>query len=235
MGVLTQEKKAELRAVYTALPSARIGTYLHQAERNPFAALVLYHHNSQLASALFETVGHFEVHFRSRIDHALSERHTFKKRPGDWLDNKHSELSDRAGDAIAEARQNSVERRRPRPGSVARGHLIAELNLSFWRRLIDARYERIHGSAVMRLYPSLRAAGRTQNDMAPLRALVDPIHALHNRIAHHEPIWREDCVQRRDDMVSLIHQTSPELSGWVRAHSRLDDIIKDGPVQKSTG
>jgi hypothetical protein len=226
MHLLTDTEKTFRRAVLNALPPERVGSYLDAAHRDPYAALDLYHRNSEISAALFETIGHFEVHLRNRLDAALRGRHAFKRRTGDWLDDDHRELSDRAVEAIARARADADKNRRSGWGShpLDRGHVIAELSFSFWRRLLDRRYENTHGSAVMRMYPDLRQLGRHNADMAPLRELVEPIHALRNRIAHHEPVWRQHHRRRRDDMVHVIAQTSPELAEWVRSTCRLDSV-----------
>ncbi|MFT2690222.1 hypothetical protein [Clavibacter zhangzhiyongii] len=228
MTQLDDDQKVHLRNVFNSLPEERRRAYLEASNRNPFEALELYDENSKRSTALFETIGHFEVHLRNQIDTALAERHSFKRRPGDWLDNNHGELSERAGDAIAKAREDARKNRQGGRGShpSGRGHIIAELNLSFWRRLLDARYEAVHGSAVMRFYPNLRAVGRNNGDMAPLRDLVEPIYALRNRIAHHEPIWRINARQRRDDMISVIEHNGADLALWVSLKCQLETTFR---------
>ncbi|SOC89690.1 Abi-like protein [Curtobacterium sp. 314Chir4.1] len=232
---LDEAEKARLRAVFDAMPFERMRVYLDASDRNPYEALALYDQNSKVSAALFETVGHFEIHFRNSLDAALRSRHDFKRRSGDWLDDGHGELSDRALEAINRARADAIRNRRSGHGDhvSGRGHVIAELNFSFWRRLIDRRYERTHGSAVMRLYPELRKLGRNNADMEPLRVLVEPIYSLRNRIAHHEPVWRQSATRRRDDMVQVIGQTSPELASWVRSTCRLDTLVKAAGVAPS--
>jgi hypothetical protein len=101
---LTDDEKVRLKSVYNALPTDRAAAYLDVSDRNPFAALSLYAWNSQIAGALHETLGHFEIVFRNRMDEALTSRHQFRKRKGDWLDNLHGELTTSACDAIALAR-----------------------------------------------------------------------------------------------------------------------------------
>lgn len=218
MTLLSEEEKDRLKRVYNALPKERLGVYLEASGRNPYAALKRYDENSKLSSSLFEVVGHFEVSLRNTLDTALSSRHQFKKRSGDWLDDAHGEFTDRASEALQRAKEDAVSNRRA--GAVStRGHIIAELNLSFWRRLLDARYERVHGSAVMRFFPRLRMGN--YSDMGPLRDLVDPAYAMRNRIAHHEPIWQSNWVKRHAEMLEVLEHSSPELADWVRLNCLL--------------
>ncbi|MDT3329454.1 Abi family protein [Microbacterium sp. KSW-18] len=237
MTQLSEPEKAHLKAVFNALPRERIRFYLEASSRNPYEALRRYDWNSKLSSALFETIGHFEVDLRTTIDAALTERHIFKKRSGDWLDNAHDELSERAGEALAKAREDAIANRRTGHGDhqSGRGHVIAELNFSFWRRLLDRRYEQSHGSAIMRRYPDLRRLGTTNADMSPLRDLVEPIYALRNRIAHHEPVWRLSWRQRNEDMLRLIRASSPELASWVEKKCRLGEVAAMNPAAPPTG
>lgn len=220
MTVLSEEEKERLKRVYNSLPAERLRVYLEASERNPYAALRRYDENSKLSSSLFEVIGHFEVSLRNTLDVALSSRHQFKRRSGDWLDDAHGEFSPRASEALQRAKEDAVSNRRL--GAVStRGHIIAELNLSFWRRLLDSRYERFHGSAVMRYFPGLRARAGNNANMEPLRDLVDPAYVMRNRIAHHEPIWQSNWVKSHAGMMEVLEHSSPELAHWVRSNCQL--------------
>lgn len=226
MAQLSEDEKAHLKKVFNSLPSERILVYLDASKRNPYEALARYDANVKLSVALFEVIGHFEVSLRNTIDSALVERHQFKKRRGDWLDNAYGELTERAAEALNDAKDDAVANRRRGRGTheSGRGHVIAELNFSFWRRLLDRRYESAHGSAVMRFFPELRRHGVTNSDMEPLRALVEPAYRLRNRIAHHEPIWNLNWRRSHTGMLMVLKQTSPELATWVTAKCEVPGV-----------
>ncbi|MDF2443210.1 MAG: hypothetical protein JWR01_1413 [Subtercola sp.] len=223
---MTDEEKSHLRAVYNALPKNRLQPYLEECGHNPFAALTLYAWNSCMSGALFETLGHFEILLRNLLDRTLTERHGFKKRGGDWLDDRHGEFTPSASKAILGA-TSRAQATAAAGGLPDRGRIIAELNLSFWRRLLDVRYERIHGSAVMRQVPALKR--HTNDDMANLRQLVEPLYSLRNRIAHHEPVWSLAHIARRDDCFRLIGLMDADAETWVRVQCRVGEVAAARP------
>ena len=216
--------------MFAALPPKRAGSYLSARGNDPLAALALYRWNTQVSGSLHETLGHFEVMFRNEIDAALTGRYIFNKWGGDWLDDGRCELTAAAVEAIADARAFAGGRSSARKAaSVDRGSVIAELNLNFWRRLLDARYESVHGGAVMRRFPSLKVPQKRNNDMSGLRQLVDPLYSLRNRIAHYEPVWSLHHAARRDDAMRLIADCDPDMSVWVQRHCRLDALLTTKP------
>ena len=222
----SDSEKTHLTEVYGSFPAGRLIPYLIECDSNQLAALRLYDWNTKASGALYETLSHFEVIFRNRIDEALASRHQFKKRPGDWLDDAHGEFTRPASDAIAEAKA----RAREGYGSSTppRGRTLAELNFGFWRRLLDARYEATHGSAVMRLFPTLKRENNA--NMENVRQLVEPLYSLRNRIAHLEPVWPLNLGARRDDAITILRSVNEQTAIWVAAQSRLDGLL----TEKST-
>ena len=224
---ISEFDKVHLKAVFNSFPIDRLKPYLAECQKNPFAALRLYGWNTRASGAMYETLSHFEVIFRNRIDEALASRHTFKKRPGDWLDDTNNEFTEKASSAIIEAKARAQEGfGQVRP---PRGRVIAELNLGFWRRLIDSRYDSVHGSAVMRLFPTLKR--NTNENMENLRQLVEPLYALRNRIAHQEPVWEINLGARRDDAIALIGLVDGQAAIWTANECRINDLLneKRGP------
>jgi hypothetical protein len=188
----------------------------------------LYGWNGRVASALHETLAHCEIAFRNQIDSVLQSRHEYKNREGDWLDDRHKEFTPRASALLSDARElarnkaRRMSKQSAHPDSWERGSVIAELNLGFWLRLLDARYENVHGTAVMRNFASLKQPQIQK--MGHLRHLVEPLYALRNRIAHHEPIWAINHRARRDDALTLIGFSSAELRGWVSERCWLEGL-----------
>jgi len=218
---LTPEQRENLAAVFQSLPAERLAPYMTASGENLFAALKLYRKNVVLSGAMYESLYHLEVSYRSLIDAALVSRHQYKSRGGDWLDDRHGEFASAASAKLLEARKAAGN-----ATSVAghRGSAVAELSFGFWRRLIDAKYENVHGSAVMRRVPSLK--GRNASDMGNLRQLVEPLYSLRNRIAHLEPIWDRNLPARRDDAHRVIGLTSKEAAAWAKSLCRLDETMK---------
>lgn len=214
---------AHLDHVVRALPVERIAPYLSECGNNSAAALGLYAWNTAASGATYECLSHFEVCLRNSLDAALAGRHEHLKRSGDWLDDRHGELSAFAWDSIADARSNASRG----GGSVLRGAIIAELNFGFWRRLLDVRYERYWGSAVMRRFPTLRRP--RNNDMKSLRDLVEPLYSLRNRVAHHEPIWKINLANRESDLFRVIEIIDADMARWAKTNSRLGTVLSQRP------
>jgi hypothetical protein len=225
---LSNAAKRELSAVYEALPELRLKPYLDRAGGNKYAALDLYNWNAKVSAALFETLSHFEVAFRNRMDFALSERQTYLRRSRDWLDDGNEELTDRARDLIKKARQNAQNAHRGL--KITRGHIVAELSLGFWRRLLDARYERRMGGAIIRAFPEFAVPERNRSDMTRLRDTVETIYRVRNRIAHHEPIWTVRVMDTRDACLEVIGASSENLRDWVESNCRLRSTVESNPL-----
>jgi hypothetical protein len=223
MAVYTDAEKETLKSVFNMMSSSRLAPYFEACNKSPYDALNLYKWNSQMAGALHETIGHFEVIFRNRIDDAMCSRHAFKSRPGDWLDDGHREFKPKASDALEDARERT---RNKRAGT--RGHTVAELNFGFWIRLLDKSNEAKFGGAIMRMFPELKRTA--VNDMENLRQLVDPLYQLRNRIAHHEPIWLINHAARRDDALRVIGYCGEDLKGWVQSKCRVDEVLRLRPA-----
>ena len=221
------QANANLDNVFQCIPSERIEPYVRRCEGDRRRALSLYAWNTSASGAMYEVMGHFEVMLRNAIDSALASRHNFKKRSGDWLDNNHGELSDKAAETINAAREEVRHNGKP----VTRGAIIAELNFGFWIRLLDRRYESKWGSAVMRTFPKLKRPNN--NDMDNLRTLVEPIYKLRNRVAHHEPIWYINISNREADMLQCIRFINEDMAVWTTSASRLRQVLDSCPAPAS--
>jgi hypothetical protein len=115
-----------------------------------------------------------------------------------------------------------------RPGVVPLSHVIAELGFGFWRFMLSRAREPKLGTAIRQQFPHARR-GRSRNDLAQLRHLVEPLHHLRNRIAHHEPVWSANLAQRHDDAVGLIRITNPGARG------KLWEATRPGPADQGCG
>lgn len=55
------------------------------------------------------------------------------------------------------------------------------------------------------------------------------IHALRNRIAHHEPVFRRNLVHDYGDMLTLVGWISEEGRDWVQELSWVPAVIARRP------
>jgi hypothetical protein len=95
--------------------------------------------------------------------------------------------------------------------AVPSGKIVAELPFGFWRYLLAKRYSATLWPAIRHGFPQL--PGR---DRARLERPVIRLHQLRNRIAHHEPLIRENLPARLADLEYILDAIDPALRRWVR-------------------
>lgn len=185
-------------------------------------AVRLYEWNGLASGAMHEILGKVEVLLRNALDRRLQERHELSGRAGDWWDDPTAVLDERRREDARRARQHV--RRQP----VTHGRILAELSFGFWRYLLSSRYEATLWTPALRHgFPHLRPAGR-QRIYQP----VDHLHALRNRVAHHEPIHRLDLAKYENDAVFVAGCMDPGLADWIRATSRLTEVLARRPARR---
>ncbi|MFF3968013.1 hypothetical protein ACFYZI_41485 [Streptomyces griseorubiginosus] len=216
----TQPSVPQHAAVTALLSPARISPYLAACAGQHDQALSLYCWNSAIAAAFFEDLGHLEVMLRNALDQRLTLRQHRRNRQQEWFDDTSVPLAPRARTDIHEARRRASVTGAATP----RGKIIAELNFGFWRFLIARQYQATLWPDLARAFPN-----------APRRALTlveDPLkrlHKLRNRIAHHEGIWDQDLVGRRNDVHNLLTYLDRDAAAWVAVSSRIDTVLSQRP------
>ena len=211
-----------------SLPPAVVRRHLSAPRLAPYSAacsgdfdraVALYRWNASVSAALWEVVGHGEIILRNAIHDALTERHRLSGAPGTWFDDPRHELERRALDDIAAARRR-VGRTTSDP---LPGKIVAELSFGFWRYLLARRYSATLWPAVRHSFPHLPRGGR--NDLE--RAVIH-LHLLRNRIAHHEPLIREDLQARLADLAFVLDAVSPVVRTWALDDGgRLSELLAD--------
>ena len=157
---------------------------------------------------------------RNALDHRLTLRQQRRSSRQEWFDDPAVPLTPKARTDVQEARRRASFAGAATP----RGKIVAELSFGFWRFLIARQYRTSLWPDLARAFPS-----------APSRALTlveDPLkrlHKLRNRIAHHERIWDQNLVARRNDLHNLLTYLDPAAAAWVAASSRIDDVLRQRP------
>ena len=202
------------------LSPARLTTYLTEAGGDFDHALLLYRWNSAVAAAFWESLGYGEIALRNALHEALAKRHTRLRRPDQWYDDPRHELNPRGRDEIALARN-----RLTRAGAVLTpGKIVAELPFGFWRYLLARRYTATLWPVMRTAFPHL--PGR---DRRLLEEPVTGLHHLRNRIAHHEPLLREDLAARYADLVGVLDAIDPVLRAWALSDGRVPALLAQRP------
>lgn len=214
------------------LSAPRFAVYLADATGDRALALARYEWNARIAAAFHHDLGHLEVALRNAYDRALSHR----DRPGDphwvYVPERHFPVQRRDGrrgtyDANATTRRKISEAvavaghaagaEHPAPGKV-----IAELNLGFWRYLTVKRLDQLWRSHLHRAF-------RRGTRRADVGDLVDRLHSLRNRVAHHEPLLRTPLVARHADIIEIAGLVSAPLRDHIAAHSSVPAMLADRP------
>ena len=207
-------------ALQRHLSAPRLAPYVAACRGDLDRAVDLYRWNAAVAAAFWEVVGHGEIILRNAIHDALTERHGRSRAPGEWFDDPRRELEPRALEDIAAARRRaSRTSANPPPGKI-----VAELSFGFWRYLLARRYAPTLWPAIRHSFPHLPRGGRNDLERAVIR-----LHLLRNRIAHHEPLLRENLPARHADLAYLLDAISPEVRAWALDDDRLAMLLSVRP------
>jgi len=193
------------------LSPARMAPYGNAAGGLWEDALALYDWNTSLSAALFQSLHYLEVGLRNALDHAASEH-----LGGDWLNSKEL-LSPRSRQAVALARGHAGG------PDASHGKVIAELPFGFWWSLLADEYNR-------RLWqPALRHAFDGPVRRRTLRAELDEMRRLRNRIAHHEPIHTRALSKDFERLLDIATRVADVLGEHLGATSSVPDLIEARP------
>lgn len=198
----------------------RLGTYVRACGGNLDQAVLLYRWNAEVAGSLWVALGHTEIVLRNALHDALTARHARLGRAGLWLDDPAGELSQRARDDTAKAKQ----RLQQAGATIAPGKIVAELSFGFWRFLLAKRYTAKLWLAMRPAFPHLPSADR--------RLLEEPVarlHLLRNRLAHHEPLISEPLAARYVDLLTVVGFVDPGLRAWVDGGNSLTVALAGRP------
>lgn len=185
----------------------RLRSYTGACMGDPGRTDAMYRWNAAAASAFLEELCHFEVILRNTLHRELTNWHRKRGMYGEWYDDPAKVLSDRCRDDIYAARI----RLSARGGSETPGRVVAELNLGFWRYLLDQSHQQVlWAQALHRAFPFMRTRVRSE-----VQRRVNRLHALRNRIAHHERILHLDLAGLRRDLVEVIGWIDPAAAEWL--------------------
>lgn len=205
--------------VAAALSSERLTPYLTATDGDLSAALRLYEWNLAVSAAFYEALGVVEVVLRNALNARLTALHD--DLAGEWYDDPTQVLSEFARRDVEAARRRVRKLRRPETP----GRVVAELNFGFWKFLLAKRYEAtLWTGHLRRAFPNLQP----QNRVTVYRAL-DELHALRNRIAHHEPIHARDLKADALTIYRLLDWIDHDVRVWAVSLSRLRPIIAARP------
>ena len=212
------------------LSPPRFGIYLSAGGGDRSLALELYEWNAEMSAALQHDLAHLEVALRNAYDVALAPAAGAGKShwtldagklfPVSWQKAKDGTYVDR-NKAPRDQLAKAVQAAGP---SAPSGKVIAELTFGFWRYLST----RAHHQHLW--IPYLHKAFATGTSRPQVDKPIGRLHKLRNRVAHHEPLLRQDLAQRHADLLSIAALISSELHAYVLAHSRVPSLLLERPI-----
>jgi hypothetical protein len=199
----------------------RFDTYLAATSGDQARALRLYEWNIASSAAFHETLGQLEVLLRNALDEQLRRWHRkVLGGDGNWHVDASTPLHSDLRSQIEDAR-----RRARRGGAETQDRVVAELMFGFWRYLLDARHQpTLWAPALRHAFPHLRPRIRTE-----IYDRVERLHALRNRIAHHEPIHAQPLRERLDEVLVVAGCICPTTAAWIWSTTRVPQILAAMP------
>lgn len=215
------------------LSPARLARYLTAASADRSEALALYEWNAQVSAALQRDLGHLEIALRNAYDTAATSG-----RPGQghWLRDDYNVLfaalwrskTSRSGvrrpvDVNEKPRRQIAQALQAAGAGSQPGKVVAELAFGFWRYLSTSAHEKTLW------VPFLHAAFPPGTSRQAVDAAAGRLHELRNRVAHHEPLLREDLQARHYDLIKVAGWLHPELAGHLSATTTVPALLQQRP------
>ena len=187
-------------------------------------ALELYKQNILLSEALYPSLHMLEVVLRNNLERVLIQEfgrtwYQFPKftrlliRKNGQLTVEAKQLR-RAVDELNKARKPSTS-----------GRIVAELNFSFWTRLLGKSYENdIWRPYDQAIFPDVRANDR---EIRKIRDDLTSLRFLRNRVAHYEPIWNDpNLFDKYETIKRLLSWLNADAETYLNRCDRFAEVYK---------
>ncbi|MFD5600244.1 hypothetical protein ACFWHR_09310 [Leucobacter sp. NPDC058333] len=249
---MTADGDLQFEALEAAISVGCLGTYLGEVGGDRMLARELYAWDRDVAAAMFADITIIEVALRNSIHDVLAAH--FGER---WYELGGMPLVWRATTNLQKAweRLPAHDRANPERPAVP-GKLVARLMLRFWRDLFDSGgyvgkeprrvkidYEQNWRTVLHRAFPGGRLTaqnmGETYSRDWVLRQF-DIVHAVRNRVAHHEPLLRgfplpgqgsERLTAEEGHLACLrpANMIDFNLADWLRNNSKVPSLMASRP------
>lgn len=202
----------------------RFATFLFAADGTSERALRLYAWNIEISSAFWGSFHMLEISLRNALHAQLTEL----GQQEDWWNAELLLPRDPIRDLLHRDTKNEIQKaissatkKQTAKGlQTEPGHVVAELNFSFWNGMLANRYQqRLWEVSLTHAFPHY--TGRR----GILHRDLDRLRMLRNRIAHHEPIFERDLAIDHEKICNMIGYIEPEAKIWVMKNSRIVEIL----------
>jgi hypothetical protein len=223
--MLNQEKPETLVDLHvqdllkSGLSDRRLARYAPAAADGAVSSADIYLWNCALCEAFYLPLHMAEITTRNAIHSAL----LFKS--AQWFENP-TLLGLLDGHYRAELDRALDNERAQHGGRSDAHHLVSALTLGFWEHLTTKRLERfMFPKGIQKNFPHAPWGMKRQD----LHTRIESVRRWRNRIAHHNAIFDKGPSAKLQDALDLISWTSPALSHWVAANSRVSQTINKRP------
>lgn len=192
------------------LSAPRFATYLRATANNRTHALDLYHWNLQVSAALLVPLHVLEVALRNAVVEAIEAEHG-----GTWPWTQGFIRS--LPNPRAPAYNPKLDLSRCAAQQPTAGKVVAELKFAFWESMLTKRHQsRLWDRRYVQVFPDAPSGVTSNQNRSEMRADVEEIRKLRNRIAHHEPIFPRTLQHDFDRILRCIQWRNSATASWVR-------------------
>ena len=207
-------------SLLNTLSEPRLSTYLIAANQNQERAFKIYLWNARLSKALRFPLEVTEVTVRNRIHYALCDRW------GDqWPASPQFErvAADKTLEKLEVAKRD-VGRKRHQTEKI-----VAALSFGFWTAILKGRFiESLWRGRVERFFPHVPNNLDLNAKVDLLAGGIETSRDLRNRIGHLEPVFASNLSAAHSDLIKLVGYACRSTSRWMRHHSTLDRVLREG-------
>lgn len=214
----------DYEALQRLVTPERLTSYLRSTDGDIRQAFALYDWNIEASASVLSMAAMVEVVLRNALDRQMT---AWARTRGlaDWLD---APPLDPRGLADVSQAFSRASRGRRRP--MTHGHVVAELNLGFWRYLASRKY--LTTLWVVHLSEAFPHLDRDpQSKRVQIESDAQQLLFLRNRAAHHEPIHRRNLTADLGQALHLVAAIDPVAEQWVRARERITEVIAQRPIR----
>jgi len=185
-------------------------------------ALKLYAWNAQVSAAFFAPLHLCEVVLRNAVSEALERKYGLN-----WPWNNTFERSLPNPSRGYSPRRDLMN---ARDGQGTTGKVIPELKLVFWEKLLTRRFDdRLWTPFLHTVFPNHEVTLSVPEMRSKLRALLENVRGLRNRIAHHEPIIARDLALDFKNIDLLISYRCSDTAHWTYKNQLVTPLMELKP------
>lgn len=213
--------EAELTdALKASLSQPRLDPYIADQAGVEAHGIKLYLWNARVAKAFLFPLQAVEVVTRNAIHAGLAR----KTGQADWLINPPASLLTPESEAT---RLGTVQRMARQRIPLTSDNLVAALTFDFWSNLFRDEYDALWDAQTLSdCFPHYPAKA----DRSFIQRRAKRLNHLRNRIAHHEPVWRDPHLTTRfEECGEVVALVCPRTAQWMKQHSTVLATLRFPP------